>query len=382
MDPTGVPIDVLKLRREQDGKDVQLTIDLTLQQKAEEVLARTKRQFMAKSATAIVMDPRTGEILAMAGAPRVNPARWASASADAKKNHSITDQYEPGSTFKIVAVSAALEEGVTRPDDQKFLQPQLKFCEDKDTCIVRESHPRPAKWMSTRDILVESSNIGTITLAQDVRDKALKEGKGGNAAIEAWIRRFGFLAPTGIDFPGEIQGQMLPAKDWSDVSIGNIPIGQGITVTPLQLATAYATIANDGVRMQPHLLKRIGSEPEANVVGKRVLSATTAATMRSMFEGVVESDRGTGHAAAIDGYQVAGKTGTANIAGPNGYEKGRFNASFVGFVPANNPRLVTLVVVSEPRNGSYFGGDVAAPAFEEITKFALNYLAIPSDGIF
>ncbi|MCW2928039.1 MAG: penicillin-binding protein 2 [Thermoleophilia bacterium] len=380
VDPTGVPIDVLKLRRERDGRDVHLTIDATIQQQAELVLTRTVKKFGARAASAIVMDPRTGEVLAMANVPRVNPAKWNRASGLQRRNTAITDMYEPGSTFKVVAVSAALEEGVVTPDTKKFLKPQMTFCDDKDTCTVKESHPRPAGWFSTRDILVESSNIGTITLAQDVAQKYINQGKCGKCEVDRWIRRFGFGSTTGIDFPGEAPGIMLPTKDWSDVSIGNIPIGQGISVTPIQLAAAYAAIANDGVIVQPHLLQRIGSEPRAKYSSRRVLSAKTAATMRSMFEGVVQDDRGTGKKAGIEGYEVAGKTGTANVAGPDGYSETKYNASFVGFVPAKNPRLVTLVVVNEPTNG-IFGGDVAAPAFEEITEFALGYLAIAPDGV-
>ncbi len=379
-DPTGVPIDVLKLQRERDGKDVQLTLDLTIQQKAEQVLAQTMRRFAAKSATAIVMDPRTGEILAMAGVPRVDPSRWSSFPAIAKKNRAITDTYEPGSTFKIVAVSAALEEGVVEKNTEMRLAPKLKFCDDKDTCTVGESHARGTEWFSTQRILVESSNVGTITLAQKVAQKYIQQGKCGKCAVDKWIRRFGFGAPTGIDFPGESPGITLPVENWSDVSIGNIPIGQGIAVTPMQLISAYAAIANDGVLVQPHLLKRVGGEPEAAHPARRVLSSETARTMRGMFRNVVENDRGTGRKAGITGYKVAGKTGTANVAENGIYVKGRFNASFVGFVPANNPRLVTLVVVNEPQNG-YYGGDVAAPAFEEITEFALGYLAIPPDGV-
>lgn len=379
MDPSGVPIDVLKLEREQDGKDVQLTIDVTLQREAERVLAQTVRRFAAKSATAIVMDPRTGEVLAMAGVPQVDPDEWAKAPSDAKRNRAITDQYEPGSTFKVVTISAALEEGVVTRDTQMQLPYSLTFCKEKKTCRVRESHKRGTEWFSTERILVESSNIGTITLAQKIRDKYLAQGKGGNAAVVAWMRRFGFGEPTGIDFPGEIPGTVAPAEEWTDVSIGNIPIGQGIAVTPIQLASAYAAIANDGVLVRPHLLKRIGTEPEARHPARRVLSRKTAATMRSMFEGVVKDDRGTGRKAGIPGYLVGGKTGTANVAENGVYVKGRYIASFIGFVPANNPRLVTLVVVDEPNVP--WGGDVAAPAFEEITEFALNYLAIPADGV-
>jgi len=379
-DPTGVPIDVLELQRERDGKDVQLTLDLTIQQEAERVLEQTRRRFAAESATAIVMDPRSGEILAMAGVPRVFPNKWSSAPSNARKNRAITDSYEPGSTFKVVTVSAALEEGVTTPSTNYRLAPQLTFCKEKDTCTVGESHSRGTEVFNTKRILVESSNVGTITLAQKVAQKYIDKGECGKCAVDRWIRRFGFGAPTGIDFPGESPGITTPVEDWSDVSIGNIPIGQGINVTALQLISAYSAIANDGVMMQPHLLKRVGDEPPSTHTGRRVLKTQTAATMRSMFTGVVENDRGTGHKAGIKGYRVAGKTGTANVAENGSYAENKYIASFVGFVPANNPRLVTLVVVNKPQNG-YYGGDVAAPAFEEITEFALGYLNIPPDGL-
>jgi cell division protein FtsI (penicillin-binding protein 3)/stage V sporulation protein D (sporulation-specific penicillin-binding protein) len=374
-DPQGIPIDVLKLQRERDGRDVQLTLDRILQQEAERVLAATVKRTGAESATAIVMQPRTGEILAMAGVPQVHPERWATAPAIAKRNGAVTDTYEPGSTFKVVAISAALEEGLVTPSTVFRLPPELRFCDEKENCVVGESHARGTQDMSVRDILTESSNVGTIKLAQIVA----KNG-GGIKAVDAWNARFGFGAPTGIDFPGESAGIMRPVEEWSSVSIGNIPIGQGISVTPIQLASAYAAIANDGVLIQPHLLKRIGDEPVAKHPSRRILSKKTSAQMRNMFEGVVGSDRGTGRAAGIEGYRVGGKTGTAEVAGEFGYVDGQYVASFVGFVPANNPQLVTLVVVNKPVNG-YYGGDVAAPAFEEITEFAINRLAIPPDGV-
>jgi cell division protein FtsI/penicillin-binding protein 2 len=173
---------------------------------------------------------------------------------------------------------------------------------------------------------------------------------------------------------------MLPFDQWSGATKGNLPIGQGIGVTPLQLTALYATIANDGVQVQPHLLRKVEGEDEAEYRSKRILSAKTAQTMRTMFGGVVADERGTGRAAAIPGYTVGGKTGTANVAENGRYVKGRYVSSFVGFVPAENPQLVTLVVVNEPASGVY-GGVVAAPAFERITEFALGYLAIPPDGV-
>jgi len=370
-DPAGEPIDVLKLERERDGRDVQLTVDAPLQTQAELVLARTVKRFGADAATAIVMNPRTGEILASAGVPRVNPSHWGDFPGKATKLRAVTDTYEPGSTFKIVALSGALEDKVVKPDTEFLLKPQLTFCNDNPrTCTVKESHSRGTEWFDTRRILVESSNIGTITIAQKL----------GNKRYDEWVKRFGFGASTGIDFPGESAGIMKPLSEWSDVSIGNIPIGQGISVTPMQLISAYAAIANDGVAIQPHFLKRIGEETPAKYPSKRILSTSTAKTMRSMFEGVVTSDRGTGRAAGIKGYKVGGKTGTANVAENGVYKKGKYIASFVGFVPVDNPQLVTLVVVNEPTSGVY-GGESAAPAFEEITEFALNRFSIPADGI-
>lgn len=369
-DPSGVPIDVLQLQRERDGHDVQLTIDAIIQQEAERVLRDTLKQHGARAGTAIVMNPRTGEILAMAGAPPVNPSRWGSFSGESRRMRAVTDTFEPGSTFKVVAISGALEEGVVTPGSSFLLPPKLTFCDDKETCTVGESHPRPTQWMTTKQILVESSNVGTITIAQRL----------GRERFDAWVKRFGFGSLTGIDFPGETPGLMTPLEEWSDVSIGNIPIGQGISVTPIQLVSAYAAIANDGVLVQPHLLKRIGTEKSAPPQRRRVISARTARVMRSMFGGVVKDERGTGKRAQITDYEVGGKTGTANVAEQGIYVKGKYIASFVGFVPADNPQLVTLVVVNEPQ-GSGYGGDVAAPAFEQITEFALRYLAIPPDGV-
>ena len=371
-DPAGVPIDVRKLVREHDGKPVQLTIDSVIQGYAERVLQETVKTYQAESATAIVMDPRTGEIYAIAGVPTVNPAKWSTATGAQKKLRAVTDVYEPGSTFKVVAVSGALEDGKVTPQTQKLIPIKRTFCAEKDTCSVKDAHERAGpEWMSTKDILVQSSNLGTIAIAETL----------GKRRFDQWITKFGFGAPTGIDYPGEERGIRTPVEKWSDVSIGNIPIGQGISVTPIQIATAYATIANGGLRVQPHLLKQVGNERSAVYPSRRVLSERTSREMRTMFGAVVQDDRGTGKEAKIEGYEVGGKTGTANVAdGANGYSKYKYIASFVGFVPAKNPRLVTLVVVNEPALGEY-GGTVAAPAFEKITQFALTRLAIPPDGV-
>ncbi|MCW2974060.1 MAG: Peptidoglycan glycosyltransferase [Thermoleophilia bacterium] len=370
-DPAGVPIDVRKLVRERDGKPVQLTIDSVIQENTERVLAATVKRFSAESGQAIVMNPTTGEIYAMANVPLVDPGKWSTATGNQKRLAAVTDIYEPGSTFKIVTISGALEDKVVQRDTEQYVPIKRTFCKEKDTCSVEDAEERAGpEYMSTEKILVESSNLGTIAIAERLTAKR----------FDQWITKFGFGARTGIDFPGEGLGLRTPLKLWSDVSIGNIPIGQGISVTPIQIASAYATIANGGVRVQPHLLEKVGDEPAAKPQARRVLSEKTAAIMRSMFGGVVRNERGTGNAAQIDGYEVGGKTGTANVADANGYNKQDYVASFVGFVPAKNPKLVTLVVVRKPR-GSIFGGAVAAPAFEQITKFALVRLNIAPDGL-
>jgi cell division protein FtsI (penicillin-binding protein 3) len=369
-DPTGTPIDVLQLQREVDGRDVQLTIDATLQTETERIVRQTVQRTAAIRGTAVVMNPRNGEILALASVPTVHPGQWGQAPPEATKMRAITGTYEPGSTFKVVAIGAALEEGLVTPQTSYRLPPTVRVCDEKTNCVIEEAYRKHTKVMSVHDIMVESSNVGTIKIGREVL---------GGARFDQWIRRFGFMEPTGIDFPGEVRGLMLPREQWSDATMGNLPIGQGISVTPIQLATAYAAIANDGVAVQPHLLRRIGSEPPVEYPSRRVVSPATARTLRDMLSGVVNEEEGTGKLAQIEGYSVGGKTGTSNIAEGGIYVKGRHIASFAGMVPTRNPQLVVLVVIDEPAQS--YGGVVAAPAFREITEFALTYLAIPDDGM-
>lgn len=363
-DPVGTPIDVLSLEREVDGRDVRLTLDSTIQTETERVLRETVKRFGARAATAIVLNPKTGEILAMANVPTIDANAFGTSDGLSQRNRAITDIYEPGSTFKIVAISAALEDGVVTPTTSFLLQPYIQVADRK----IKDAEARGTVRMTVRDILVESSNVGTITVAQALGSKRLDE----------WIKRYGFGANTGIDFPGEVPGLMLDLEDWSGSSIGNIPIGQGIGVTPIQLVSSYAAIANDGVLVQPHLLKSVGGEKPTKPQSRRVISARTSRVMREMFGGVVADEHGTGTQARIPGYAVGGKTGTANKAEGGVYVKGKYIASFIGMVPAENPQLITLVVVDEPNVP--WGGSVAAPAFTEISQFALQYLAIPPDG--
>ena len=364
-DPTGTPLDVLSLKRERDGKNIRLTLDATIQTEVERVLADTMKQFAAKGATAIVMNPRTGEILSMASAPAIDANTFGDSNRSWQRNRAITDTYEPGSTFKIVTISAALEQGLVTPTTSFLLPAKMRIADR----WLKDAESRGAERMTVRDILVKSSNIGTVTIGKQL----------GREGIDHWIRKYGFGQPTGIDFPGEVQGLVLPPEQWSGSTIGNVPIGQGIGVTAIQLASAYAAIANDGVMVQPHIIKQVGSEAPAVYSRRRVISARTARIMQSMFGEVVADEHGTGTKAAIPGYAVAGKTGTANKAEHGVYVKGKYVSSFIGFVPARNPQLLTLVVVDEPNVP--WGGSVAAPAFEQISEFALQYLAIPPDGI-
>jgi cell division protein FtsI/penicillin-binding protein 2 len=361
-DPAGRAIDVVTSRRERAGRNVVLTLDHQLQASAEQLLSNAVGRWRARGATAIVMDPHTGAILAMANAPTFDANAFSSAPAEARRNRAVTDLYEPGSTFKIVTVAAALEDNVVAPDTSFRLAPTIDVADR----TIREAHTRGTETMTVRQILAESSNVGTITIAQRL----------GGPELATWVDRFGFGKRTGVDFPGESPGMVLPYEDWSGSTIGTVPIGQGIAVTPLQMVSAYAAIGNGGVIPPAHLIAKVGGKKVKHGKGRRVVSRHTADRMTAMFRDVVVE--GTGTEAAIPGYTVAGKTGTANKA-ENGRYVSKYVASFVGLVPARNPRLAILVMVDEPR-GQIWGGVVAAPIFRDIARFALQYLEVPPDA--
>jgi cell division protein FtsI/penicillin-binding protein 2 len=362
-DQQGRALDVVSTRRETPGRNVRLTIDHQIQANAEDVLAETVRRYGAKAASAIVMDPQTGAILAMATAPGYNANRFPTTRADRRRNRAVTDTYEPGSTFKLVTVAAALQEGAVTPRTSFRLAPRLRVADR----VIHEAHDRGTVRYSVREIVEYSSNIGTITVAQ-----RLGEGK-----LASWIDRFGFGTQTGIDFPGESSGFALPLDQWSGSTIGTVPIGHGIAVTPVQMARAYAAVANGGRLVAPHVVERVGGDPVEHPRGKRILSRRVSEQMLDLLRGVVVE--GTGTEAAVPGYTVAGKTGTAAKIDPNGrYSTTRYVASFVGLVPASRPRLVVMVMVDEPR-GSIYGGVVAAPAFRDIARFNLQHLEVPPD---
>ena len=365
-DASGQAIDTVVSQPERDGRDVHLTLDHTIQANAQTVLRDTVARWHAKSATAIVLDPATGAVRAMAIAPGFDANSYPQVWRALQRNRAVTDTYEPGSTFKLVTVAGALSERLVSPST-RFTLPYEIHVADR---TIHDAEPRGTETMSVSQILSRSSNVGAITLAQKLTQHRLVQ----------WISRFGFGRPTGIDFPGESPGIVLPEAKWSGSSIGNIPIGQGIAVTPIQMAAAYAAIANRGVWVRPHLVDRIGESAPTRPARRRIVSPWVASELMAMLKNVVAE--GTGTLAAVPGYQVAGKTGTAAKPDPQGgYSDTRYVASFVGIVPASRPRLVILVSVDEPR-GAIWGGVVAAPAFAEIAKFDLQYLdgGVPPDA--
>jgi cell division protein FtsI (penicillin-binding protein 3) len=362
-DPLGNVLDEIDARSETAGADVFLTIDHRMQANAEAVLRATVRDAGAKAGTAIVLDPRTGAILAMANAPTFDPNRFDKARPDRRRNRAITDTYEPGSTFKLVTVAGALSEKLVAPSTRFTLETSIRVADR----IIHEHEPRATQSMSVAQILSQSSNVGTITLARLL----------GKERVLSWIDRFGFGRTSGVDYPGESRG-LLPSY-WSGSTIGNVPIGQGIAVTPIQMAAAYGAIANAGVLRTPHLVDRIGDHTRKRGTGRRVVPETVAAQVMTMLRDVVTGDGGTGAQAAVPGYTVAGKTGTAAKPERGGYSTSRYVASFVGIVPAKDPRLVVLVSIDEPKT-AIWGGVVAAPAFSKIAQFGLQYLEIPPDA--
>jgi cell division protein FtsI/penicillin-binding protein 2 len=354
-DARGDPVSLNQLQGEHSGHDLRLTIDATLQDETEKVLAGVGQVYQPKGATAIAMDPRNGDILAMANWPRVNANSVEEAPPWARANRAIGFTYEPGSTFKSITVAGALQERLVRPDTAFQIGPQIQVADR----IISEAHGTGGI-LTVSDILARSSNVGAVRIGLRL----------GASRFDKWVQRFGFGRLTDVPLPGESAGIVPHVKDYSGASIGNLPIGQGLAVTPLQLADAYAAIANGGIFQKPRLV--LGAERPP---GQRVISRRTALQLQRMLKGVLGPD-GTAPEAAVAGYDIAGKTGTAEKAEAGGYSQSRFVASFIGFAPARNARLLVAVIVDEPKV-SHTGGQVAAPAFEKIASFALPSLGIP-----
>ena len=359
----GRPIQVLSDREAVEGGDVRVTIDPAIQAHMEETLARTRETYQAKSVMGIVMDPRTGAIVAMATVPRFDPNDRRVVNPELERNRPVVDTFEPGSTFKIVPMTAALEDGKVTPAT-KFYLPGSKIILYDGKFTLEDAHEHGPQTLTATQILEESSNIGISQISLKV----------GRERLEAWMKRFGFGDTTGIDFPGEAGGYLPAGDKWFGTGIYTFPIGQGVTVTLTQMARAYAAIANGGTLVTPHFL----NDPSQRPAGRRIMSAATAHKVDRMLRKVVSEKDGTGTLARVEGYRIAGKTGTAEkIDRTTGrYNHTLYTSSFVGYAPADDPQLLVAVAVDEPMAGSYYGGDVAAPAFAEITEFALQRMRI------
>ena len=363
-DALGQPISIDDVHPEQPGASLSLTLDANIQRRTENVLGAVGRVFDPKDATAIVMDPRTGAILALANWPQINANDPAAAPEGAIEDRAVGFNYEPGSTFKVVAVSDGLQRGLITPNTPFNIPDQIQVANR----TIHDDTEHPEETLTTAEILARSSNVGAIKIG------ALD----GADSFNEWVHRFGFGAPTGVDLPSEEQGRPLPLSEYSGSSMGNLPIGQGELVTPMQMATAYSAIANGGILRPPHIVAAVNGRPQPEPAGRRVISETTSAEVRKMLQGVL-APGGTASEVSIPGYQLAGKTGTASkIDKETGeYSDSAYVASFIGFAPASDPKLLCAVVVDEPQSGSIYGGTVAAPAFGQIMSFALPYLRIP-----
>lgn len=364
-DPKGniIPGGVVQSEDPVDGQDIYLTIDKDIQYQAHLELSGAVKQFGAKGGSVLVMDPRSGEILAMASTPYFDPNDYRQADPQAIRNKAITDGYEPGSTIKSLTAAAVIDQGLFEPTSMFQLPSTLKVGDR----VIHEAHARGAVCWSLTDIVTKSSNVGAVKLGQALGKQRLFE----------YFSRFGLGQRTGVDFPGEARGWMPPPSQWSQSSMGNLPFGQGLSCTPLQLARAISSIANGGTLVTPHFLFKQASLPATFMVSPDPSVSPDAARKTTVMLADVVKD-GTGKEAAVPGYEVAGKTGTAQKVRPGGvgYMKGVYVSSFAGFLPAGDPRVLIIVTIDEPSRG-LFGGTVAAPAFSRLARFCVAHLKLP-----
>ena len=352
------------------GHNIILTIDRAVQYITESALEETVKEYSARSGIAIVMEPTTGAILAMAHVPLFNPNAYTEFNKELWRNRAITDPFEPGSTMKIFSAAAAIESGNIKAHD-------IFFCENGAYKIGRNVVQDIKKhgWLSLQQIIKYSSNIGAVKVSEKL----------GRKRLYKMYRKFGFGAKTGIDSPGETAGSLTPYKRWTTIDTGAISFGYGVAVSALQMVTAASAIANDGVLMKPYFVQAITDQNHEPLKQfqpqkvRRVISIQTARTVRAIMK-TVTNEGGTGVNAALDGYTVCGKTGTARKLDENGtYSKSNYIASFIGFTPAEKPKLAIVVIIDEPQ-GQYYGGTVAAPLFRRIASETLNYMNIPPES--
>ena len=364
LDGLGKAIERNTISTATDGQNIKLTLDAAIQARTEDVLANVAQTYQPLGATAIVMNPRNAQILAMANWPTVDPSNPAGASPQALQNMATGFTYEPGSTFKAFTVAGALMEHLVTPSTVFDLPVELQVADR----TISDAEPRGPESLTVAQILAQSSNVGAVKIGLEV----------GAQHFYDWVRKFGFGQPTGVAFPGEEQGIVPTPSEFSGSTMGNLPIGQGLSVTPMQMAAAYSAIADGGILRAPQLVLDEDGHRVPEPKGHRIISSKSAAQIRTMLEGVL-APGGTASEVSVPGYTLAGKTGTAQVAENGTYSETKFVASFVGFAPAQDPKLLVAIVVNQPTRGSYYGGTVAAPAFGEIAKFALPYLGIPPD---
>ena len=341
------------------GQNVPLTIDAAVQQELEAQLQGIMKEHRPKSTMGLVMRVEDGAIVALANNPGYDNNNFNKATPEMQRNRVLTDPYEPGSTFKAFTMAAALEENAITPNSTFTIPDHIQVADR----VIHDSEPHKTEIMDPQTILEKSSNVGTIQVAQQL----------GGKSLEQYIRRFGFGKPTGIDLWGEDPGLVPAYADWSGSSIGNIPVGQGITSTPLQLVTGYASLINGGTKVTPHVIQQ-DKQPKP---GPRVISRKTSDIVRGMLQNVV--DKGSGHLAQIPGYTVGGKTGTSQKVDPvTGAYAYRHISSFIGFAPASDPKYITLIIADEPQT-TFWGEVVAAPAAKRVLDFTLGYFNVPPD---
>ncbi|MFE1907140.1 peptidoglycan D,D-transpeptidase FtsI family protein [Streptomyces gardneri] len=359
------------------GSDIELTIDRDIQWAAQQAITEQVKKSKADRGYVVVQNTRTGEVLAMANAPGFDPNDLSAANAASMGNAALQDAYEPGSTSKVMSMAAVLEEGKATPGTHVTVPNRLH----RGDRLFEDDIDHPTWYLTLNGVLAKSSNIGTI-LATGQLGATQPES---NRILHTYLRKFGIGSPTGLDFPGETPGILAKPEDWSTSQQYTISFGQGLSVNAMQAASVYSTIANKGVRIEPTLVRGTKGpdgrfSPAAAPKESRVVSEKTADTLAKMLESVVDDREGTGNRAAIPGYRVAGKTGTANRVDPElGRYKG-YTASFAGFAPADNPQVTVYCAIQNPTKGSYFGGQICGPIYKKVMEFALKTLHTAPTG--
>ncbi|CAG7632508.1 penicillin-binding protein 2 [Streptomyces bryophytorum] len=359
------------------GSDVELTLDRDIQWAAQSAISAQVKKSRADRGYVTVMDNRTGEVLAMADAPGFDPGDLAHADSAALGNAAMQDAYEPGSVSKLMSMAAIIDTGTATPTTRVTVPGTLPRADR----VFHDDVDHGTWYLTLNGVLAKSSNIGTI----EATGQLGKTQAQANQVLYSYLKKFGIGDPTGIGFPGETPGILAKPQDWNASQQYTIPFGQGLSLNALQATSVYATIANGGVRVAPSLIRGVTGPdgrfvPAAPPKRTRVVSAQTAKTLSQMLESVVGSEQGTGINARIDGYRVAGKTGTANRVDPKTGTYRGYTASFMGFAPADNPRVTVSCVIQNPTKGSYYGGSICGPVFKQVMEFALKTLQVPPSG--